>query len=434
MLTLLKTSFLLLVRDRGNLFFILLFPSLLVLVLGNALASFDNAENPIEPFTVEYKVNTTDSNSLMAIDAFVNEVNKSETVTFLLVQDDNSILGGETSSETSGEIPVSSAEKLKQGTIAAFVVFTQASAQSPTQATTQAPVQPLGIELYEGLDSAQNRAVNMILEGFSAQTGAYNALAQSYTQAQLGGDSIDNFASDPTIPNSALASNALVSQQIIAQQLADIPPTTNMVSSTTAGYQRSMLDYYAVTMIVMILVMGGSIGGASLLYDRRKEGTLRRELSTASSRTQIYLQFLLETLLQNIIQVSAVMLCSVLLFGAHYGATWQDNLLLFTMLLAAGMAISALFLIVGLFINLNPVAILMPTAWVFLFLSGTFSRPIKIPGLSEYMPTSIVQNAAFDITIFGNTQAAFTVLIVSICIIVAATALGTVLFNRKEVL
>jgi ABC-2 type transport system permease protein len=422
MLTLLKTSLLLLVRDRANLFFILLFPSLLVLILGNALSFLDNAETPIDPFTVEYRVSTTSPDDVAAIDAFVDSVNQSGVVSFALAYDDadNQNSPGATDA-SNGEIPVLSAYKLEQGTIAAFVAF------------TQTPNQTLSINIHKGLDSAQNRAVSMMLEGFSIQSGTYSALAQSYLQTLLEQSANPPGAlSDPGSGDDFLSQSQI--QQTIDEAFASLPPTTNLVSSATAGYQRSMLDYYAVTMIVMILVMGGSIGGASLLYERRKEGTVRRELSTSISSTRLYLQFLLETLLQNIIQVGAVMLSSTLLFGAHYGATWQDNVLLFAMLFSVGMAISALFLIVGIFIKFDPTAILMPISWVFLFLGGTFSKPINIPGLSEYLPTSMAQNAAFDLTVFGNTQASLTVLAVSLGIIIVATGVGSALFKRKGAL
>jgi ABC-2 type transport system permease protein len=425
MLIMMKTALLLLLRDKGNLFFYLLFPSLLVLILGHALAFLDNADTPIDHIAVEYSVEAADPYSKAAVDTFLAEIGSYDAVTF--------------APSTGAE---RSAAKLEDGSIAAYVVFAQAATseqngekggalsgrESPGAPSGGGSPGELSVEISEGRDVVKNRAVNLMMEGFSVQVGTYSALAEAA-------------AAEAAAEASAAAANLDATAAGAAQQTA--PPTAtpttspttqtqDLVTTQTAGYNRTMLDYYAVTMIVMILVMGGSIGGAGMLYQRRREGTARRELSTSRNRNLLYLQLLFESLLQNIIQVATVMLSSTLLFGAQYAATWQGNVVLFFSLLCAGMAVSALFLLVGIFVRFNPIAILMPVTWVMLFLSGTFSKEVEVPGIGDYMPASIVQNAAFDLTIFGNMGPSLVVLAVSLCIVAVATIVGAALFNRRE--
>jgi ABC-2 type transport system permease protein len=104
------------------------------------------------------------------------------------------------------------------------------------------------------------------------------------------------------------------------------------------------------------------------------------------------------------------------------------------MLFAAGMAASCLFMLLGIFLKkLNPFLVLMPIMWVILFLSGTFSKEIFIPGVSDYLPPALIQSAAFDLTLFGHADKSVVVLVVSVVLIIAATIVGTILFNRKAV-
>jgi hypothetical protein len=90
-------------------------------------------------------------------------------------------------------------------------------------------------------------------------------------------------------------------------------------------------------------------------------------------------------------------------------------------------------LLIGIFVRFNPTLLLMPIMWPMLFLCGTFSKDITIAGVSEYLPPTIIQQAAFDLTLFGQTSRAISVLLVSLVLIVISTVIGSVLFNKKEV-
>ena len=67
-----------------------------------------------------------------------------------------------------------------------------------------------------------------------------------------------------------------------------------------------------------------------------------------------------------------------------------------------------------------------------LFFSGSFSKEIYIEGFSNYLPPYLIQQAAFELTLFGNRTAAAQVIAVSSVILAVFTILGAVKFNRKE--
>jgi ABC-2 type transport system permease protein len=205
---------------------------------------------------------------------------------------------------------------------------------------------------------------------------------------------------------------------------------TNYVKTKDLGYNRNMIDYYAVSMIVMILFMGSAISGAGSFYESRKDGTLRRQVICPKSRTGLYIGSILSFAPQNLIQVVCTMVPVVLLFGAHYANTFAGNALLFIMFFTAGFAISALFSLVGLLVPVNPTMVIMPVSWAMLFCSGTFSQSVL---LSEWMPPYLIQTAAFDLTVFGRPGKALAVMGVSLIVLLVSTAVGAVLFNRKAV-
>jgi len=129
-----------------------------------------------------------------------------------------------------------------------------------------------------------------------------------------------------------------------------------------------------------------------------------------------------------------VMLVASLCFGAQYAMSWQDNLLLFLMLFVAGQATTSLAVIVGMFMRrANPSMALMPILWTLLFLSGTFNKDVFIPGFSQYLPPYALQAAAFDLTLFGRHEAALWAIAVSVAVFAVALVIGSVLFNRKQV-
>ncbi|HPU63157.1 MAG TPA: hypothetical protein PK304_03295 [Mobilitalea sp.] len=88
--------------------------------------------------------------------------------------------------------------------------------------------------------------------------------------------------------------------------------------------------------------------------------------------------------------------------------------------------------IYGLYIDANPMACILPVLWVMMFLSGTYSKEIIIDGLSQYLPMYQVQEAAFDLTIFGRHQKANTIIIVCLIISLIALVVGALGFSRKE--
>ncbi|MDR0936095.1 MAG: ABC transporter permease [Oscillospiraceae bacterium] len=334
MIYIIKKQFLILIRDKGSLFFTVLFPALLVMILGNMLDKLDNPDSVIGDINLQYiGINT-------------KILPKIDGVSFI-----------EASSFEAAKIAV------------------EADA-----ATAAVQFSERGIELYQGRDSIKNRALESVFRGISI--GAVNS-------------------------------------------------EKTFVQTKNLGYNRTMLDYYAVTMIAMIVFMGGGVSGASTVFEERKNGTLSRTAMSPKSRASLYFGTVLSFLPQSALQVICTMLPSILIFNAHYANTIAGNLLLFSMFFIVGISTCSVFALVGLFIKINPTMVIMPAVWALMFLSGSFAQDVYITGFSDILPPRLVQNAAFELTIFGRYEKCVSAIIVSAFVLALSSVLGAIIFSRK---
>jgi ABC-2 type transport system permease protein len=383
-----------LLRDKGSIFFIAIFPTLLVFILGTMLANLDNPDATIGSMEIAYHVDSEDPEIVATVDAIVEEFEAIEQPNFTPVTNLDQ-----------------AKEQLERGEITSLVVFRE----------------PFAIDIYEGMDSVENKAVCSI---FTSVSRIHSCISTVRTHAI-----VDLLAAAEAAATGATAPNAAALNA--ANALATLESTdiydTARVEEKDFGISRTMMDYYAITMIVMMFFMGSFFSGAMSFYEARKDGTLRRVLASPLNRASVFLQYMASQLPLNLIQILVVMFVSTTFFGAHYAATWQLNVLLFVMLLVTGMACSSLALILGIFIKINPGILLMPVIWPILFLCGTFSKEINIPSVSPFLPPSLIQQAAFDLTLFGETTRSLWVLAVSAVLIVIAALIGSALFRKKEV-
>lgn len=191
------------------------------------------------------------------------------------------------------------------------------------------------------------------------------------------------------------------------------------------GRTRTMMDYYAVAMTVVIIFFGACISGASVYSDEYANHTIDRLNAAPISKTAVYFGKVLGLLPLVLVQVGTVMIVSTLFFGARFCGTAGENLLLFAMFVCSSLMMLAVGVLLNLmFAKLQPWAVLMPIFWVMLFFSGAFHKDMYIEGISEYLPPRIMLEAAFDLTSFSRPQRAVSVTVWSLVIFAALIGLG----------
>jgi ABC-2 type transport system permease protein len=360
-------------RDGSALFFGLIFPIVMVACLGNMLAGLDNPDAKIDKVRAAYYVK---SGAEQPANIFSDALKETGDV------------------ELSREESEDAADKsVIEGRADVAFIFDS----------------DLNVKVYEGEDSIKNRAALMIAKSFARESAA-----STTAFATLGRTAPQNTAK----LTEKLPSLTAGRSDLITDKKHD-------------GRTQTMMDFYAVTMVIMICFMGSGIGGASGMYMLRREKILSRLSASPKRGRTIYLGNVLGCVPGSLAQTAAVMLPSALFLGARYASAPADNLLLFAFFTLLGTTVAAAFMLLGLVMKVNPYLPVMAILWTMLFISGSFSKEISIPGVTEYMPMSIMNRAAFELTIFGRPEQILTVMAALAVILVASCATGSLLIKRR---
>ncbi|MDR2162737.1 MAG: ABC transporter permease [Clostridiales Family XIII bacterium] len=365
-------------RDGTAIFFGLLFPIVLVAVLGNMLANYDNADNKIGTLRIGYYAEEG-TQAAQAVEGFAGAMDKAN--------------GVKLTRAPSIESAKSTVDKNKSD---AALLFKD----------------DLGVTVYEGGNKTKNMAANMIAQGFAREGAAYLAAYSSAARE------------DPA------------KVAALEKKLAALPTARGGFTADKkhAGRSQTMIDFYAVTMIVMICFMGSGIGAVMGIYYYRKEGLIKRLALSPKRGSSIFIESVLGCIPGNLAQVAAVMIPATFILGARYAADAAGNILLLAFFVLLGTTVTALFMIIGIAVSLkiNPYLPIMAVLWSMLFASGSFNKQFSIPGAAAYMPPNIANRAVFELTMFGNTGPLLTLMAVLAVILAVACAVGSRLLLRKK--
>lgn len=353
-------------REKTNVFFYLLFPVLLVFLLGSFLGNLDKAEAVIGEIQIQYAIETQDLQTAASIEAFIAAIEADGTM----------------SMEKTGDINAAKMA-VAEGKISAVIVFEE----------------PSGIQIWEGSNKINNRAIMAVMKGFAESSQAISAVV-AISPETLG-------------------------------QLDSVDMETDRVSPKDLGANRTMLDYYAIAMLIMLTMMC-AMSGAYAFTRERASNTLNRLILSPKNRWALYLQKILGTVPQIILQISVMMMVSVFVFGAHYARDFKGNAFLFLMYFVIALALISLGALMGLFLKTDPTAIILPILWVTMFFGGTFSKDLYIESISPYMPSYIIAGASFDITLFGRYAQGLKVMGVAGLLLAITLVTGVIVFNRME--
>ncbi len=353
-------------REKAYLFFFLLFPVVLVFLLGNLLQSTDIAEKAIGKIKIMYLIDTENPYQREIIKNFVSMVGESDNLSF-----------SETEDIEKAKLLVGDDE------ITAAVIFKG---------------DPLGIQIYEGTDRIRNRTVEAVMNGFIQTDKTVMAVMR-------------------TAPQVLTTLNKSEEDYTVEKDL---------------GYSRSMIDYYAISMVMMIAFMSVIVGTNAFMSERRNK-TINRMIIAPQNRISIFLQKVLGMLPQTILQVTVIMGISIVVFDAHYGAGVKEVVYLFLMFCAITFCMISLGVILGLlFKNVSPFVLTMPVIWLMMFFGGTYSKDLYIKGITELMPNYIFQQAAYELSVFGHYAKATQVILICSVITMVSLTFGAFIFYKKE--
>ena len=255
------------------------------------------------------------------------------------------------------------------------------------------------IVLHKGRNDIVNRALGSVLNSYIAVSDTYYKIAST----------------DPSLLMNT-----------------DTDTEKTFVEQDGLGVTRSMMDYYAVSMAVMMIFMSHMMMGSTAFKDEEKIFTMSRLYLSPLGRTKLFFGKLIGILPSAVISNAVIMLLSAFVFGARYCDNFIGNLLLFLLFSCCSMAATAVGMLIGIIIKIPAEGVIIPLAWSLLFFSGSFSKEIFLEGFSDKLPPYIVQQAAFRLTLYGESGSALAVIAVCLAVTVAVSLIGAVIFRHKK--
>ena len=255
------------------------------------------------------------------------------------------------------------------------------------------------IVLRKGRNDIANRAIGSVLNSYIAVSDTYYKIAST----------------DPSL-------------------LMNIGTDTekSFVEQEGLGVTRSMLDYYAVSMTVMMIFMSHMMMGCTAFKDEEKIFTMSRLYLSPLGRTKLFFGKLIGILPSAVISNAVIMLLSAFVFGARYCDSFIGNLLLFLLFSCCSMAATAVGMLIGIIIKIPAEGVIIPLAWALLFFSGSFSKEIFLEGFSDKLPPYLIQQSAFRLTLYGESDDAVITMAVCLAVTVFVSLIGAVIFRRKK--
>lgn len=141
-------------RNKVNLFFFLMFPAIMIFLLGQLIENMNKSEETIGSTTVVYAVEADDPYSRLAVNSFLSKAGDGGSIVF----------------EESDDIETARIRAGKDE-ISAVMVFRG---------------DPLSIDIYEGKNRVKNRAVKALAAGFSQINKAVYSLGRTQDAALVG--------------------------------------------------------------------------------------------------------------------------------------------------------------------------------------------------------------------------------------------------------
>ncbi|VYU55736.1 ABC transporter permease [Clostridium tertium] len=282
-------------------------------------------------------------------------------------------------------------------------------------------------DVEEGKALVENRKYDALIVYDENITGNLELIGSEYNQ--LGVSIVKGIVE--TYTSSANAMEALAK---IQSKNFTIDQNNNFQDEAVSisGKKPSAIDYYAITMLVMI-IMYGSIY-ANFAIDKSYYGTVStRFRATPLKLGEIFIGEAVGVVITIMVQVLILLLISNLAFGVNFGSSLP------TILLSA-FSLSVLSTMLGIFVvmvtkkGLIGLALLNVIVPIFTFLSGGFIK-VNFSGvvgfLAKLTPNYLASNAMFK-SIYGGATSEVILSIVGLWIISALLFIGANIIGRSE--
>jgi len=202
------------------------------------------------------------------------------------------------------------------------------------------------------------------------------------------------------------------------------------------GTGRHLTDFIIPSLIAMTIFQGAVMGMGRAVAGEKRDGSLTRVFLTPTSNTTIVVGTLLFYIIFEMIRASFLITVAIILFGLKI----EGSILLIGLILAIyigistaiGMVISSLVHTEQQFISMA-MLISLPT----MFLSGVFfpiqAMPKAFQVIANYLPITYAGDALRSIMVKGLSFSAIMYPLGILCVFLAVTYVGVIVFFKRDV-
>lgn len=231
----------------------------------------------------------------------------------------------------------------------------------------------------------------------------------------------------------ALSQIALVNPGVVGEIIKD-QSNPNFVKLSALGELRQpkAMDYYAVTMLTLIILYS-SLTGAHAIKDEKTAKTMNRLLCAPVKKYEVLTGKILGTLVITSLQVLVVVLISKFLLKTY----WGTHLGVICLVLASEVVMAVSLGIGVAFVVRNERGILNVLIPLMAFFGGCYI-PIEDLGktlllISNYSPVRWVNKAIFSVIYSNDYSSVTTAIIINLCLALVFVVIASFSF-RKEVI
>lgn len=356
-------------RNRKSMIFMVLFPIILIMVLGAALSSQFDSNTVIKDMKVAYKIQ---QGSVMG-DSFKGFIvaMKKKDITFKECEDEKKAI-----------------DKVKENEYTCFVKIGMDA-----------------LDLYKN-DKYQIKAgmVEGILNNFVQKGSVYNALR---------------------------INNHKIERNTAGKGEGDYVK----IEALKGKKQPGSLDYYAITMLTLI-IMYGAMNGAWAIKNERMKNTESRVLCAPISKLSYFIGKLLGTFVTVFLQISAVILFSKYVLNAYWGENMVDVLIVLSSLILFSLSMGICVALVVK--NENLMSTIISSLIPFVAFFGGAYFPIKtkegsfLEKIVELSPLHWTNKSLFKIIYDGSSSFMGNALAVNIGLAIAFILIASLFFRREQ--
>lgn len=282
-------------------------------------------------------------------------------------------------------------------------------------------------DMEEGKRLIENRKYDALIVFDENSNGKLELICSEYNQlgVSIAKGIIETYSSSA---NAMEALAKIQSRDFTLEQSNNLQDESVSVS----GKKPSAIDYYSITMLVMI-IMYGSIY-ANFAIDKSYYGAVgTRFRSTPLNLAQIFIGEAVGVIITIMVQALILLLISDLAFGVNFGSSIK-------VILLSAFSLSVLSTMLGIFAvmltkkGLIGLALLNVIVPIFTFLSGGFFKVTfsgVLGSLAKLTPNYLASNAMFR-SIYGGATNEVILNIVGLWIISALLFLGANIIGRSE--